>query len=835
MKGYLTRTFPMLRKGTLTLFAQLLISGMNFVLSLLLARWLVASQYGAYTLAFAIFLVISSVHNSLLLEPMGVLGPALHGKSLSGYVGKLVRLHFALALVLAMAMAIGTAAVSRLPHFAGLSGALAGACLATPWVLFLWFARQAAYLEMRPDIAVKGGIAYAMAILLVIFGLHASGRVTPFGAFMALAVAGAVAGAVLLIWIRPKFLSSSTDASFVTIWKQHWVYGRWVLVTAVVYWVSGQAAYYFIAAAFLKMEDVGTISALQNLVAPLSQFLTALSLLLLPWASTQLADKGAATFQRAIRGITLLFTVAGLAYFILVVEFGRQLTEVLYRGKYAQSVALIPMLALSQLLMAVSQGPVIGLRAMQRPSRVFVGYSVAAVFSVLVGLVLTKHWGARGNVTGMAASSCCFLLTTAYCYWSERKSQGSGVVARNVDGSTARVAWLLPSMDRGSCWQPLFKEFTREIPHTRVFTGLWNGYLRGYEDAFQLRLVPGYRFVTLKKGSNSYARGFFWVPMRIIPELYKFRPNVIFASAFSLWTLYALVFKALTGARVIILWEGNSPSTDYRDSRFRLKLRKLMARFADGGVSNMRAGVTYLQEVIGMSHPKLLHHPYEVPDPSVLSSAAATVELEFVRRPAFLSIGSLIARKGWSSLIEAASLLVKRGLESFSIIFVGDGEQAEEMKALVTSRGLERFVHLAGKIAYQNLGSYYRAADVFVFPTHEDTWGLVLLEAMAFGKPVLCSTRAGSRELVSHAENGFVFDSEKPAELADYMAQFILDPSLVTRFGARAAEAIAPFTPARAAKVLAGLAKGTIQPLQDLAEAASPFQQAGTIPELTSD
>jgi len=832
---YFSRALPILRKAFLALLAQGLISGMNFVLSVLLARWLLASQYGAYTLAFSVFLVVSSFHNALLLEPMAVLGPALYGKSLSGYVGKLIRVHFAIAIVLAIAIAIAGAAISQLPQLAGLFAALLGACLATPWVLFLWFARQAAYLEMRPDIAVKGAIAYAAAMLLMIFGLHARGRLTPFSAFLTLAVGGLVGGVLLCIWIRPRFRSTPADPSFSMIWKQHWVYGRWVLLTAFVFWSSGQAAYYFIAAAYLNMSDVGTISALQNLVAPLSQFLTALSLLLLPWASSQLAGKGAAEFPRAIRRITLLFSGVGIAYFIVLMALGRPLLALLYHGKYESSAVLLPMLALSQGFMAVSQGPVIGLRAMQRPSRIFVGYSVAAVFSILVGLALTRHWGIRGNVTGMAASSFCFLVTTVYCYWSERKKQTSREAApSDMNGSTARVAWLFPSMDRGNYWQPVFKEFVKEFPDTTVFTGLWNGYLPGYEDSFRLQTVPGYRFVTLQKSPDGYDRGFVWAPLAIIPELYRFRPKVIFTSAFSLWTLYALVAKILTGARVLILWDGNSPATDYRDSRFRLAVRKIMGHLADGAVSNMAMGVEYLNSVIGMSRSKLLHHPYQVPDSSVLCTGDDAPRLDAIRRPAFLFVGSLITRKGWDSLIEAAHILDKRGLKSFSVIFVGEGGQAEEMNALVRFYGLERHIHSVGKVAYQNLGAYYRAADVFVFPTHEDVWGLVLLEAMAFGKPVLCSTNAGSKEMVSPGESGFVFDSHNPEELADHMAQFILDPTLIARFGARASAAVAPFTPTRAAHALAALASGSTQRLQAL-PASSSLPPTESLAEVTGN
>jgi glycosyltransferase involved in cell wall biosynthesis len=800
----------------------------------LLARWLVPSQYGAYTIAFAIFLVVSSCHNSLLLEPMGVLGPSLHGKSLASYIGKLTQFHFLLSAVLAIAMVAGAIAVSHVPRFDGLPNALVGACLATPWVLFLWFARQAAYLELRPSIAVKGSIAYAVTILLMIFGLHANGKLTPFGAFIALAVSGAVGGSILLALLKPRFRHASGDASFRTIWKQHWHYGRWVLVTALVYWISGQTAYYFIAAALLKLDDVGTISALQNLVAPLSQFLTALSLLLLPWASTQLAGKGTAEFRKSIRHITLLFAAVGFAYFLFVVGFGRQLTGLLYHGKYSQSTGLLPMIALSQALMCFSQGPVIGLRAMQRPSRVFVGYSVSAVFSVVVGFWLTKHWGVFGNVVAMAASSFCFLATSAYCYLHERKDQVAQ--EHQTDAPTAaniRAVWLLPSMDRGSCWQPFFKEFTKRVPDTIVLTGVWNGYLKGYEDLFQLKTVPGYRFLTLKTKKKGYDQGIFLPPVAVIPQISKFRPSIIFTSAFSLWTLYALAFKLLNGTRVIILWEGNSPSADYRTSRFRLATRRLLGRFADGGVSNMHAGVDFLHSVIGMERSKLLRHPYEVPDSSVLHSGGGDeAVLQEVRRPIFLFVGSLIARKGWSSLLEAANLLVKRGIDSFSVVFVGTGGQAEEMSAQIRSYGLEQQVRQVGQVAYQDLGSYYRAADVFVFPTHEDTWGLVLLEAMAFGKPVLCSSNAGSAEMVSHGVNGFIFDSHDPTALADYMARFISDPNLIVQFGKSAAEAIAPFTPALAAETLSNFATHSLRPRHQPLP-APPASQAQGIPELS--
>ena len=165
------------------------------------------------------------------------------------------------------------------------------------------------------------------------------------------------------------------------------------------------------------------------------------------------------------------------------------------------------------------------------------------------------------------------------------------------------------------------------------------------------------------------------------------------------------------------------------------------------------------------------------------------------------------ARKGWRYLVEAAYLLVQQGIDQFSVVLVGAGDQEEELDARIADRGLGRIAHHVGPVPCHKIASYYKEADVLVFPTTEDVWGLVLLEAMAFGLPVVCSKYAGSREeMVEHEKNGFIVDPRDVEGLARCMARFIKDPDLVSEFGTRSRELIAPFTSARAAEVLAGVA-----------------------------
>ena len=85
-------------KGGLAVLDQGLISGSNFVISILLARWLIPEQYGAYAVALGINVLLFTVYQSLLLEPMSVFGGSSYRECLRGYLGSLFWIHIAASL-----------------------------------------------------------------------------------------------------------------------------------------------------------------------------------------------------------------------------------------------------------------------------------------------------------------------------------------------------------------------------------------------------------------------------------------------------------------------------------------------------------------------------------------------------------------------------------------------------------------------------------------------------------------------------------------------------------------------------------------------------------------
>ncbi len=362
-----------------------------------------------------------------------------------------------------------------------------------------------------------------------------------------------------------------------------------------------------------------------------------------------------------------------------------------------------------------------------------------------------------------------------------------------------RIAWLLPSAFY--YWQPPISELARMFPQTTVFTGYWQGFAPGYEDSFAVEVLER-KVIALTKNETSYGDNFTYLSPNIVNRLLQLKPDVIFTSSFGIWTMLALLFKPLGKWRVAIAYEGSSPGVDYRGSVPRLWLRGAMGKAADALITNSRAGKDYLIDVLKAPADRVFQQPYEVPAIKALLGQSSVDNPQFTK-PVFLFVGGLIPRKGLNLLLEACAILKQQGCHNYTLLVVGDGAQRQELETFATQHQLTNSIHWIGRVDYGQLGTYFNAADIFVLPTLEDTWGVVVLEAMVLGKAILCSKWAGASEIVVEGENGCVFDPYKPEELAAIMRRFIDKPELAIAMGNKSQQLMGQYTPELAAKFLA--------------------------------
>ncbi len=374
--------------------------------------------------------------------------------------------------------------------------------------------------------------------------------------------------------------------------------------------------------------------------------------------------------------------------------------------------------------------------------------------------------------------------------------------------NSPRVAWLLTSAFY--YWHPMLSELTQRVPQMKAYSANWRGYAPGFENSFTVDVVGNRKIIPLLKSTTSYGSNFTFLPLDIVNRLLQFKPQVIFANSFGMWTLLALLFKPLGHWKVVIAYEGSSPGVDYRNSAIRLWIRRSMVDLADAIITNSQAGKDYLISLLGASKDRVFMQPYEVPAAHVLAEGDIDAIDKPNQRPCFLFVGSVKPRKGVHLMLQACAELAQQGQKDYTIWVVGDGDQRSDLEVFCQQHNLSERVQWMGQVEYKHLGRYFAQADVFVLPTLEDTWGMVVLEAMVAGKPILCSKWAGASELIQDGQNGYRFDPHDPLELAEKMQQFIADLDLAQRMGQQSMALMERYTPKVAADFLVDVANFAI-------------------------
>ncbi len=134
-----------------------------------------------------------------------------------------------------------------------------------------------------------------------------------------------------------------------------------------------------------------------------------------------------------------------------------------------------------------------------------------------------------------------------------------------------------------------------------------------------------------------------------------------------------------------------------------------------------------------------------------------------------LYVGRLAVEKGVDVLLDACRLLGERG-SHYSLDLVGDGVLRSRLERQARALGLSDSVRFVGFVPRDELGSYYKRADLVCMPSLDEPFGAVALEALMSGTPVVASDVGGIPFVVRHGENGLLVPPKQPAALADTLA-----------------------------------------------------------------
>lgn len=284
------------------------------------------------------------------------------------------------------------------------------------------------------------------------------------------------------------------------------------------------------------------------------------------------------------------------------------------------------------------------------------------------------------------------------------------------------------------------------------------------------------------------------LPTALLPTLQRDRPTAVISGTFGPVGYLTWLYTRMTGIPYI-QWSGATCVTEGPGlSRARLT-QGWLARRARSSITYGTAARDYLVQ-LGARHERVVvgvntvdtawfaHEAYQA------QARAAQLKAQHgLAGVQLLYVGSLIERKGLGRVLEALAH-VDQSL-SWQLHIVGGGPDEDALQARAATLGLLPHMHFWGAQPSSQLPLFYALADVFLFPSLEEVWGLVLNEAMACGLAVVASSRAGATfDLVKSGVNGLVVDPERTSDLADIITTLVEDASLRARLGAAAVTTI---------------------------------------------
>jgi glycosyltransferase involved in cell wall biosynthesis len=232
----------------------------------------------------------------------------------------------------------------------------------------------------------------------------------------------------------------------------------------------------------------------------------------------------------------------------------------------------------------------------------------------------------------------------------------------------------------------------------------------------------------------------------------------------------------------LIWWQHGIPRREWVD-----RCATLLPALAVGCSSRASADA---QAKLWPSRPTFVVMPGgQTPGPSTGTSAGGANGSPLKLSPGVPAIG-LVGRlqpwKGQDRLLRAQALLRERGQEVHTVIVGGDAhglstDYASSLPALVSGLGLEDAVTLTGQVA--DAGPYIDQFDILVNASDPEPFGIVLLEGMARGVPVVAVDSGGPREIVRDGRTGVLARSGEPEALADAIELLLRDPGLRRRMG----------------------------------------------------
>ena len=400
-------------KSYLALIDQGLVSGVNFITGLLLARFLGMDGYGQFVLAYGIILFLSGIQMALIISPMMVMGPTIGDDQKSVYYRAVARQQLVFAAACVLIVYCFTFTVGRL--FPEWQLQPIAAPLAAVAVLFTTqdFIRRLLFvLNQALPALLNDLVSYGLQLtLLIVLGIHSDLTagdalwiiaLTSLAAIITLPLLSRIANAYVLGSMR-RLPENATD-------RQHWEFGKWLIGRNIVYWGGTQLLIYM-AGAMLSVAAVGAMTAARNIVGLTNLLFLAMENLVPSRAARIYSQRGIAALGRYLRRVSVIgggLTLAIVGIAAIAPEFWLKL----FYGEAYQGYGWVVIWWCVFNFIGFFHRPLTaGLRTLNQTKAIFTATLMGTIVVALIGYAAIQYAQLHGAMISLVAVQLVILIS----------------------------------------------------------------------------------------------------------------------------------------------------------------------------------------------------------------------------------------------------------------------------------------------------------------------------------------------------------------------------------------------------------------------------------------
>ena len=273
------------------------------------------------------------------------------------------------------------------------------------------------------------------------------------------------------------------------------------------------------------------------------------------------------------------------------------------------------------------------------------------------------------------------------------------------------------------------------------------------------------------------------IPWGVGKVLKKLTPDVVVGSEYNPTILKALHY-CKSNQIPFVSWTDGTLHSERNISRLQLIFRKHVIKNADSYIASS-------------SKSKEAQVHYGAPEGKCHISLLTVDINKYLQKPQgkgrgrILYVGSLIERKGVDLLLKALAEVKSE----YELYLAGTGPEEDNLKKLAEDLKLSDRIHFLGQLRRKELLAQYADSNLFVLPTREDCFALVILEALCAGLPVICSKYAdGAYDLVEEGKNGWILDPYNTRCFAECLEKALQNKDLRIRMQEHSKDMIQKFS-----------------------------------------